>query len=42
MAKKSLENLAKELGYKNFGSMKESIGGSYTGGFLSSLFKKKK
>jgi hypothetical protein len=42
MAKKSLENLAKELGYKDFNSMKESVGGSYTGGFLSSLFKKKK
>lgn len=41
MAKKSLEELAKDLGYKDFRQMKESIGVKKEG-FISSLFKKKK
>lgn len=40
MAKKNLEDLANELGYKNFKQMKESIGGSHKG-FFSSLFSRK-
>lgn len=41
MTKKSLEDLAKQLGYNNFGQMKEAIGVKKEG-FLSSLFGKKK
>lgn len=41
MTKKSLEDLAKQLGYKNFGQMRESIGIKKEG-FLSSLFSRKK
>ncbi len=41
MTKKSLEDLAKQLGYNNFGQMKEAIGVKKEG-FLSSLFSRKK
>ena len=41
MTKKSLEDLAKQLGYKNFGQMREAIGIKKEG-FLSSLFSRKK
>lgn len=41
MTKKSLEDLAKQLGYKDFGQMREAIGIKKEG-FLSSLFSKKK
>ena len=41
MTKKSLEDLAKQLGYNNFGQMKEAIGIKKEG-FLSSLFSRKK
>lgn len=41
MTKKSLEDLAKQLGYKDFGQMREAIGVKKEG-FLSSLFRKKK
>jgi hypothetical protein len=42
MAKKNLEELAKDLGYKNFDKMKESVGNKDSGFSFTSLFGGKK
>ena len=42
MAKKNLEELAKDLGYKNFDKMKESVGNKDSGFSFGSLFGGKK